>query len=141
MKFPPEDFLRALLHDETATAAATIDTETTRGETGSGTGSVNANAIVNASVVVVVVVVELVVKGKFTHEDVEGLTGAFARFGRVLSVLLDDERFSDAAVVCLEASVDNIVTAIQTLNHTKIGKSLLFHPLTVYSNIAPSDHT
>ena len=38
------------------------------------------------------------------------------------SVLLDDERFPDAAVVCLEASVDNIVTAIQKLNLTKIGK-------------------
>ena len=84
---------------------------------------------------------ELVVKGKFTHEDDDELTGAFARFGRVLSVLLDDERFADAAVVRLEASVDNFVTAIQTLNLIKIGKSLLFHPLTIYSNIAPSDLT
>ena len=97
------------------------------------------NAIVNASVVVVVV--ELVVEGKFTHEDDEELTSAFARFGRVLSVLLDDERFPDAAVVCLEAPVDNIVIAIQTLNLTKIGKSPLFYPLTIYSNIAPSDLT
>ena len=48
MKVPPEDFLRALLHDETATAAATIDTETTRGETGSG--NVDANAIVSVNV-------------------------------------------------------------------------------------------
>ena len=77
----------------------------------------SANAIGSLNVVV-----ELVMKGKFTHEDVEGLTGAFARFDLVLLVLLDDERFSDAAVVCLEASVDNIVTAIQTLNLTKIGK-------------------
>ena len=68
------------------------------------------------------VVVELVVKGKFTHEDVDELTGAFARFDLVLSVLLDDERFPDAAVVRLEASVDNIVIAIQTLNLIKIGK-------------------
>ena len=67
-------------------------------------------------------VVELVVKGKFTHEDVDELTGAFARFDLVLSVLLDDERFPDAAVVRLEASVDNIVIAIQTLNLIKIGK-------------------
>ena len=56
-------------------------------------------------------------------------------------VLLDDDRFPDAAVVRLEASVDNIVTAIQTWNLTKIGKSLLFHPLTIYSNIAPSELT
>ena len=55
--------------------------------------------------------------------------------------MLDDERFPDAAVVCLEASVDNIVIAIQTLNLIKIGKSLLFYPLTIYSNIAPSDLT
>ena len=52
----------------------------------------DANVDVNASVSVNVVV-ELVVKGKFTHENVEELTGAFTRFGRVLSVLLDDERF------------------------------------------------
>ena len=94
--------------------------------------SVNASGSVN---------VELVVKGKFTHEDDDELTGAFARFGRVLSVLLDDERFADAAVVRLEASVDNIVIAIQTLNLTKIGKSPLFYPLTIYSNITPSDLT
>ena len=142
MKVPPEDFLRALLHDETATAA-TIDTETASGEatTKSGTVDVDGNASANASVSVNVVVV-LVVKGKFTHEDVDELTGAFTRFDLVLLLLLlDDERFADAAVVRLEASVDNFVTAIQTLNLIKIGKSLLFHPLTIYSNIAPSDLT
>ena len=60
MKVPSDDFLRALLQDETATAA-TIDTETTRGETRSGSVNAIVNAIVN---VVVVVVVKLVVKRK-----------------------------------------------------------------------------
>ena len=81
----------------------------------------SANAIVSLNVVV-----ELVMKGKFTHEDVEGLTGAFARFDLVLLVLLDDERFSDAAVVCLEASGVNIVTAIRNLVRKVVTKALLF---------------
>ena len=76
MKVPPDDFLRALLQDETVTAA-TIDMETTRGETRSGTGSGSVDAIVN-----VVVVVVLVVDVKFTPEDVEELMSACTRFGR-----------------------------------------------------------
>ena len=83
MKVPPEDFLRALLHDETATAA-TIDTETTRVETWSGTVNVSGTGSVDVSRNVAV---ELVVKGKFTHENDEELTDAFTRFGRVFSVL------------------------------------------------------
>ena len=96
MKVPPEDFLRALLQDKTATAAR-IDTETASGEATTGSGTVDA--IVSASVdvdmdgnvsasVSVNVVVKLVVKGKFTHEDVEELTSVFTHFGRVLSVCL-----------------------------------------------------
>ena len=50
MKVPPEDFLRALLQDETATAATMIDTETILGVGETGSGSVDANASGSASV-------------------------------------------------------------------------------------------
>ena len=62
----------------------------------------------------------------FLGASLAGFTGAFARFGRVLSVLLDDERFPDAAVVCLEASGVNIVTAIRNLVRKVVTKALLF---------------
>ena len=113
MKVPPEEHLRALLREEIANTTETAGTN--HEEFATVSGSVTESSNVNMTV-------ELVVKGKFTYDDIDELTGTFTQYGHVLSVLIDDVRFSDAAVVRLEAGVDMIVMAIQTLNLTKIGK-------------------
>ena len=85
MKIPPEDQLRALLQEEiarTINAAGTNHGETVF-LTGTAARSENASATANVIADVnVSVTVELVIKGKFTHDDIEEITGTFARFGR-----------------------------------------------------------
>ena len=140
MKILSADQLRALLQEEIA-ASAINAAGTNRDESvfviGGAGGSASASATANV-MAVVNMIVDLVIKWKFTHDDIEEITGIFTRFGHVLSVQLDDERFPDAVVVRLEACVDDIVSAIQTLNLTKLGKSDPFSYIrTIYSCITP----